>query len=197
MPGTPGMTEEHTMSTAHEAGGSPERPILYTASIETDGDGDGGDAADVVAQPSRRMEMMVAATGLIVSITGLLLAGRIEVRAETGGIDPRWWPTVLSIGSAVLSAALLIVALARPPFDRSDLERISAGGWRRLLLAGVVAAGYVVVWQLVGYLPGTVLFLAVLVWVFGGRGWKTLVLFPVITTAFTYLLFHTLLKVPL
>lgn len=167
-------------------------PSLYTASIGTE-----VDPIDITARPSRTMEIVVAAVGLAASLAGLLFAGQVELRAETGGIDPRWWPTVLSIGSAVLSAALLVVALVRPPFDRSDLETISEGGWRRLLLASVVAAGYVAAWQLIGYLPATLVFLALLVWVFGGRGWKTLVLFPVLTTAFTYLLFHTLLKVPL
>lgn len=167
-----------------------EYEYLYTASIGTD-------APDTIAQPSRRMEIVVAVVGLVVGLGGILLARGVELRAETGGIDPRWWPSVLSIGSAALAAALLVVALLRPPFDRSDLERVSDGGWRRLLLAAVIAAGYVAAWQLVGYLAATVVFLALLVWVFGGRGWKTLVLFPVLTTAFTYLLFHTLLKVPL
>jgi hypothetical protein len=168
-----------------------EYEYLYTASIGTDA------PEDITAVPSRAMEITVAAVGLAVGAAGIVLARGIEVRAETGGIDPRWWPTVLSIGSAALAAALLVVALLRPPFDRSDLERVSDGGWRRLLLAGVIAAGYVAAWQLVGYLAATVVFLALLVWVFGGRGWKTLIIFPVLTTAFTYLLFHTLLKVPL
>lgn len=167
-----------------------EYEYLYTASIGTD-------APDTIAAPNRAMEITVAVVGLVAGLAGILLARGVELRAETGGIDPRWWPTVLSIGSAALSAALLVVALVRPPFDRSDLERVSAGGWRRLLLAVVIAAGYVAAWQAVGYLVATVVFLAILVWVFGGRGWKTLILFPVLTTGFTYLLFHTLLKVPL
>ncbi|RUR01942.1 tripartite tricarboxylate transporter TctB family protein [Labedella endophytica] len=168
----------------------PGGAYLYTASIGTD-------APDTTAQPNRTMEIVVAAVGLAVGLAGILLAQGIELRAETGGIDPRWWPTVLSIGSAALAAALLVAALVRPPFDRSDLETVGAGGWRRLLLATVIGAAYVAGWQLVGYLGATVVFLALLVWVFGGRGWKTIVLFPVITTGFTYLLFHTLLKVPL
>jgi hypothetical protein len=167
-----------------------EYEYLYTASIGTD-------APDTIAAPNRAMEITVAVVGLVAGLAGILLARGVELRAETGGIDPRWWPTVLSIGSAALSAALLIVALLRPPFDRSDLERVSEGGWRRLLLAGVIAAGYVAAWQVVGYIVATVVFLALLVWVFGGRGWKTLILFPVLTTGFTYLLFHSLLKVPL
>jgi hypothetical protein len=167
-----------------------EYEYLYTASIGTD-------APDTIAAPNRAMEITVAVVGLVAGLAGILLARGVELRAETGGIDPRWWPTVLSIGSAALSAALLVVALLRPPFDRSDLERVSEGGWRRLLLAGVIAAGYVAAWQVVGYIVATVVFLALLVWVFGGRGWKTLILFPVLTTGFTYLLFHTLLKVPL
>ena len=112
-------------------------------------------------------------------------------------MDPRFWPTLLSLFAGALSAALLLIALLRPPFDRSDLEASNRRGATRLVVALVVAILYVVLWQLAGYLVATALFLAALLWVFGGRGWKTLIIFPVVTTAFTYLLFHTLLKVPL
>jgi uncharacterized membrane protein YhdT len=152
---------------------------------------------ELAAPSSRRLEIVTAAVALAASIAGYALAQAIELRTETGGVDPRFWPTLLSLLGGALSAALLLIAVLRPPFDRSDLEASNRQGATRLVVALVIAILYVVLWQLAGYLVATALFLAALLWVFGGRGWKTLILFPVITTAFTYLLFHTLLKVPL
>ncbi|MET0861834.1 MAG: tripartite tricarboxylate transporter TctB family protein [Microbacterium sp.] len=154
-------------------------------------------APELAAAPSRRLEVTTAAVALVLSVCGYFLAGAVEIRTETGGVDPRWWPTLLSLVAGCLSLALLLIAILRPPFDRSDLEVSSRQGWTRLGIALVCGILYIVLWQLAGYLIATPLFLAALIWVFGGRGWKTLILFPVITTGFTYVLFHTLLKVPL
>ena len=154
-------------------------------------------APELAARPSRRLEVVTAAVSLAASVGGYFLAQSVELRTETGGVDPRWWPTVLSLLVAVLSLALLLIAILRPPFDRSDLEVSSRQGWTRLGAALVTGILFIVLWQLAGYLIATPLFLAALLWIFGGRGWKTLILFPVITTGFTYVLFHTLLKVPL
>jgi hypothetical protein len=154
-------------------------------------------APELAAQPSRRLEIVTAAIALGASVAGFALALAIELRTETGGVDPRFWPTLLSLLAGALSVALLLIAVLRPPFDRSDLEAANRQGAIRLVVALVVAILYVVLWQLAGYIVATTLFLAALLWVFGGRSWKTLIIFPVLTTAFTYVLFHTLLKVPL
>ncbi|MBG6239785.1 putative MnhB-related membrane protein [Mycetocola sp. CAN_C7] len=158
-------------------------------------------AADVeperAAPSSRRLEVITASVTLGASVAGFALAQAIELRTETGGVDPRFWPTVLSILGGALSIALLLIAIVRPPFDRSDLETSNRQGWMRLGASLISAVLFVALWQLTGYLVATPLFLAALLLIFGGRGWKTLVLFPVITTALTYLLFHSLLKVPL
>lgn len=151
----------------------------------------------VAERPSRPLEIAVAAVALSLGILGWILAQNLVVRTETGGIDPRWWPTVLSVSSMVLSALLLAVAVFRPPFDRSDLERATRAGWTKLAAALAIAIAYVALWQLLGYLIATALFLAALVFTFGGRRWPSLVAYPIVTTGFTYLLFHTLLKVPL
>ncbi len=156
-----------------------------------------GFSADLAAASSRRLELVTAVVALVLSVGGYILAQGIELRAETGGVDPRWWPTLLSLVAGVLSLVLLLIAILRPPLDRSDLEASNRQGWVRLGAAMVIAILFIILWQLAGYLLATPLFLAALLWVFGGRGWKTLILFPVITAASTYVLFHTLLKVPL
>ena len=157
----------------------------------------GATNADWSQSPSRTLEILLGSIALGFGLVGLFLARNLVLRTETGGIDPRWWPTALSIGAMVLSAVLLTVALLRPPFDRSDLERTTRAGWVKLGFALAIALAYVSLWQIIGYLLATALFLAALVFAFGGRRWGALVIYPVVTSGSTYLLFHTLLKVPL
>lgn len=152
---------------------------------------------EAAERPSRSLEIAVAAVALALGIAGFVLAQNLVLRTETGGVDPRWWPTVLSSCSALMSAVLLAIAIFRPPFDRSDLERTTRSGWTKLALALAIAIAYVALWQVVGYIIATVVFLAAIVFAFGGRRWTSLVVYPIVTTGFTYLLFHTLLKVPL
>lgn len=132
------------------------------------------------------------------SLLGYFGAQSIAVANETDGIDPRWWPANICLVAIALSLMLLVVSLCRPPFDRDDLEPLSEGGWFRLFATLLLATAFVIAWQLTeNFVIPCALLLAALVWVYSGRGWKTLVLFPIITSVSIYLLFHTLLKVPL
>jgi hypothetical protein len=151
----------------------------------------------VPARPSRRLEIVCAAIAVVGSGALLLLARAVEVRNETGGIDPRWWPELLGIAGLALGALLLVVAVVRPPFDRDDLEAATRQGWLRVGLAIVLSVAFVLLWPVLGFLVVSPIFLVAATYLFGGRGWKTLILFPVLMTGFIYLLFHTLLKVPL
>lgn len=155
------------------------------------------DVTSRAARSSRRLEIGAALATLLASGGLLMLAFRISVRTETGGVDPRWWPLVLSGVGLALSALLLVVALVRPPFERDDLEVTGRDGWTRLVLAVIIAALYLVAWDLVGFVIPTLVFLIALLWVFGRRRWKGLIIFPIAMTAFIYGLFDFVLKVPL
>lgn len=149
------------------------------------------------ASPSKVLEVLCAAVAVVVC--GLLILGAraIEVRRETGGIDPRWWPELLGIFGLALAIILLLLVIIRPPFDRTDLERATRSGWARLIAAIGLSVVFVVAWSFVGFLVPAAIFLVAATFLFGGRGWRTLLLFPAATTAFIYVLFHLLLKVPL
>lgn len=149
------------------------------------------------ARSSRRLEIICAALAVAGSAALLLAARAIEVRNETGGIDPRWWPEALATVGLVFGALLLVIAIARPPFSRDDLEAATRQGWFRVCAAIVLAVVFVLLWPVLGFVLVTPVFLIAATYLFGGRGWKTLILFPVLMTGFIYLLFHTLLKVPL
>ena len=165
--------------------------------------------SDIVAQPSRRLEIVAAAVALLFMAVYLVLVLQIDLRRETGAgqIDARSWPTMLGVLGVVIAAWRLVYAFVRPPADRDDLERLQKGGMRRLISTIALTVVYLALWQVrsivaFGYnielfVFITPFFLFALLYVYGARSWKTFVLFPVITTAFIYVLFGMLLRIPL
>jgi hypothetical protein len=170
-------------------------------------------ADEYVARSSKAMEIIVAAVALLFNVLFLIAAQSIELRREAGPgqIDARFWPSVLATIGILLAAPRLIITLIRPADERDDLEIRSPGQSGKLLLTLALTAGYLGVWSfktatlhLFGLVIGfklfviaTPVYLAALLWVFGARRWKTLVIFPVVTTAFIYLLFGQLLRIAL
>ena len=149
------------------------------------------------AAPSRPMEITIAVVGLALSILAIVLSRNIHLRMGGGGIDPKWWPTVLACAGAALSGLMLVRALALPVAAREDLEGAQRDGWARMFVALVLSSLYVFGWWRFGYLGPTLVYLFALLWTFGVRKVTALVLYPVLTTAFIYGLFHFLLRIPL
>lgn len=152
---------------------------------------------DYSAQPSRWLEIAIALAALMLSIIALVLSRNMYLRMGSGGVDPKWWPTLLSMLAGALSALLVGMSLFGPAMSRGELEASAQGGWVRMLLALTLSALYVFAWSSIGYVVPTVVFIAALLWVFGLRSWKGLAIFSVVTTAFIYGLFHLVLRVPL
>lgn len=152
---------------------------------------------DFSARPSRPLEIIIAVAALALSVLALVLSQNIRLRMGGGGLDPKWWPTLLSILSACLAAILVGMSLFGPAANRGDLEAGHRDGWVRMLIALALSALYVFAWWQFGYLIPTAIYLFALLWSFGLRSWKGLIAFPVITTGFIYGLFHFMLRVPL
>jgi len=93
---------------------------------------------------------------------------------------------------------LIVVSITKPPFDREDLEVTNRAGWQRLIWTIILSVLYIMAWTLSGnFVVPSVVLLVLLMWVNDGRGLKALVFYPILTVTFIYLLFHTLLRVPL
>lgn len=151
----------------------------------------------VDAEPSRRLEVGIAVVAVAGSIAVLVLSGGIESQVDAGGVSPQWWPRTLAVVALVISVALLVVAVSRAPFARDDLNRTTAAGWRRVLVTAAASVLFIVAWDTVGFVVGCPLYLAALMALYGKRGLMALVVFPVVTTAGLYAMFHLLLRVPL
>jgi Tripartite tricarboxylate transporter TctB family len=155
------------------------------------------EVADDTARPSKRIEIAGAGIALLGFAVLIVLSRAIDVRRETGGVDPRWWPQLLGALGVVLSLVLLVRAVTRPPLARGDVQEATRDGRLRTVLTVALAALYIVTWPLAGFLVTTPVFLLAGTYLFGGRGWKALLVFPAALTASIYLLFNAALEVPL
>jgi hypothetical protein len=148
-------------------------------------------------KPLRLKEIIIAAMALGLSILAIILSQNINLLMGDSGLDARWWPTVLSTAAAILSGLLLFCSIFLPVEEAEDFEPAQKEGWLRIFVVLTVSALYVFAWSRFGYIIPTAVYLFVLLWTFSVRSKMVLVLYPVLTTAFIYILFHTMLRVPL
>jgi hypothetical protein len=156
-------------------------------------------AATAPAAPRSRARRLVGpAAGLAVGVLILALAQTIAEPAIATSLSPRWWPEILGALVCALSIGVGIKeALVAPAADDDEGDEPTRLGMLRVALALAVIVGYGVLWYFVDFRIATLGLVAGLVAVIGGRGWKALILFPVIVTALLYAIFALLLKVPL
>ncbi|MFV0407596.1 MAG: tripartite tricarboxylate transporter TctB family protein [Propioniciclava sp.] len=163
----------------------------------TDRDLASGPPAEATAAPSPTLERIAAAAVIVVGAAMLVGARAIVLRNETGGIDPRWWPTAVALGILAAGVAMAFNALTGRRGER-DVAPAQRSGWPQMLLtvAGLVVV--LVLWEVgVSFLVLGPLYLVGLNWVYGLRSWRSLLLFPAVVGALLYLVFQLLLTVPL
>lgn len=142
------------------------------------------------------MERVVAAVVTLLGAAMLFGARGITVRNETGGIDPRWWPTVIAVGIIAMGLWMLYNAVFTT-IERT-VDPAQRQGWISVFatVGGLVAM--VILWWLhVPFLILAPLFLIGTNWVYGLRRWTTLLLFPGVITLLIFLVFKLMLKVAL
>lgn len=161
------------------------------------------------AAASRPLEAGAALVACAVFSGGLFLSITLPIRAEAapGQIDARFWPSVLSVLGLALALARLVTTLVTAPQRRADVEARQPGGIPRVLSTLVITGLFMALWSvgdviLAGYriqlFPiAMAAFLAALLALYGARGLRPYVLFPVPLAIGTYLLFGMLLRIPL
>ncbi|CAH0244017.1 hypothetical protein SRABI76_03074 [Microbacterium oxydans] len=170
--------------------------------VVTDDDSQGAPA-------SRPLEIVFGIVALAFSAGYLFLTTQIPLRREAapGQIDARFWPTVIAVTAVVIALAILAMALTRPAPGREDLERIQPGGYIRVIATLVITCAFVALWSLstvilFGYrievfpIAAAVL-MAALMLLYGHRRWISLIIYSVSVTAFVYVVFGMLLRIPL
>ena len=161
------------------------------------------------APASRTLEIVFAVVALAFTAGYLFLSTQIPLRREAapGQIDARFWPLVIGVTGVVVAIALLAVAITRPAPTREDLERIQPGGCLRVIATLAITGAFIVLWSLgsvilFGYrievFPiAAALLMASLMLLYGHRRWLSLIIYSASVTAFVYVVFGMLLRIPL
>jgi hypothetical protein len=136
------------------------------------------------------------AIGLIFGLVVVAMSQSIVEPNIATSFSPRWWPQSLGAVITLLSAAVLIKDIVRPG-AADDVEPATRAGYGRVVAVFGAIAAYAIVWYFVTFPVATALLFAALVMILGGRGWKAIILFPLVCTGVLYTLFGLLLKVPL
>jgi hypothetical protein len=142
----------------------------------------------------RRLAGPVAA--LAVGLAVLALAQTIVEPSIATSFSPRWWPQILGALICLLAIGLAIKEVAAPSAS-DELETPTRQGGIRIALVVASILGYGVLWYFIDFRVATLVLVAAIVAIIGGRGWKSLILFPIIVTAVLYVIFVLLLRVPL
>jgi len=161
------------------------------------------------APASKRLEIVFGIVALAFSSGYVFLTTQIPLRREAapGQIDARFWPLVIGITAVVIAVAILAFALAKPAPTREDLEQIQPGGYVRVIATLAITGAFIAVWSLstvilFGYrievfpIAAAVL-MAALMLLYGHRRWISLIIYSVSVTAFVYVVFGMLLRIPL
>lgn len=161
------------------------------------------------APASRPLEIAFGVVALAFTVGYLFLTTQIALRREAvpGQIDARFWPMVIAVTGVVVALAILAVAITRPAPTREDLERIQPGGYVRVIATLAVTGVFITVWSLgsvilFGYrievFPvAAALLMAALMLLYGHRRWLSLIIYSASVTAFVYVVFGILLRIPL
>jgi hypothetical protein len=161
------------------------------------------------ASPSRRLEIVFGVVALAFTAGYLFLATQVPLRREAapGQIDARFWPMVIGVTGVVIAIAILAVAVTRPAPTREDLDRIQPGGLVRVVATLAITGAFIALWSLgtvilFGYrievFPvAAALLMAALMLLYGHRRWLSLIIYSALVTAFVYVVFGMLLRIPL
>ncbi len=155
-------------------------------------------AEEVTTTPeSPTMEKLAAAVVTVFGLAMLVGARGIVLRNATGGVDPRWWPTVIAAGIIACGLWMTFNAFRGVAIERT-VDESSKQGWIQVGITIGALAVVLVLWHFgVGFLVLGPAYLIAMNWVYGLRRWTTLLLFPAIIGGLLYLVFMVLLKVPL
>lgn len=153
-------------------------------------------------------DLLVALLLLLLAVAYLVLSLQIDLRREAapGQMDARAWPSFLGLAAVLAAGSLVLRVMLRGGDARDEIEVAQPGGLRRVGGTIVIALAYLALWSLNDVvLPGlriplfpiaTTVAVAALLWLYGHRGWKGLVLYPVSLAALNWGLFGMLLRIP-
>jgi len=138
-------------------------------------------------------ERVLGVAAVVVGLFALIEALRLTEDTLTGGPGPRFLPASLGLIVAVLGGAIAV----RPSRDR--LRGVQAGPGAHLRIAATLVGltFYAAVFERLGFLIASSVFVALLLLLYGERRWLVVLVVAVGAAGATYIVFARWLGVPL
>ena len=173
---------------------SAEGVALLTAGVSTT---DLLAESDAIREIPYRLRELIAVLVSVGAGAAVLILSRFVQAPQGGPLGPPFWPTM--IGWAMVGFGLLLVFVnvirGKRPVEGPD--QMTRWGVGRLILAAVLVVLYLLLWNLLQFWVSTLIVAVALTFLFGGRTWKALIVFPAVITAVLHFLFIVALRVPL
>lgn len=151
----------------------------------------------VAATASRRMELLTASLVTILGLAMFVGARSISLRNVSDGLDPKWWPTVISCGIIICGVWMFANVLIQGDLAR-EVAASSRYGWLQVAATIASLVAVLLLWKLgVTFLALGPAFLVGINVIYGLKNWKSLLLFPAIIALLLYVIFRLLLRIPL
>lgn len=144
----------------------------------------------------RIRELVPAAVTGGFGVLALVLAQDIQsgVRVELG---PPFWPTMLAWSLIVFGVLQMLVNVLRGVSRANLPDPLSGWGIGRMVATAMILVGYLLLWNVLQFWLITFVATVALTALYGGRGWKSLIVFPAIVAALLHFLFVVALRVNL
>ena len=158
------------------------------------------------ADPALRRELPAAGVLVLFGLFVVAAARRIPLGVATDPLGTRFFPTALGAGIALCGVLLIVgAALVRGRLHRiaipgeagEEAEDLGAVSLWRLAAAVALTAGYLALFEPLGYLLATPLYVLAIMLLNGGAPRRSLIATPVLVTAVLYAVFRYGLLIPL
>ncbi|MGO2092787.1 tripartite tricarboxylate transporter TctB family protein [Microbacterium gubbeenense] len=153
------------------------------------------DAGETSTPASRPREFVIAGIVGALGILTFVLTSAMHVANTSSTPTPKWWPTIL--GCCLVAGGIALAAQAILKVTPLEEPTITRSGVGTLLLFSAMIVAYGFVWYYIDFRVVTPFLICGMVFVAGGRGFKALVIFPIVVMLILYGLFAMLLRVPL
>ncbi len=141
----------------------------------------------------KKADIFAAMTIVPICLYVFYESGRWPVEATIGT------PTLIPRGVAtcVLFAAGMLLFRALTGKSLPLESKLEGKNIRRVILTGLITAGYVLVIERVGFIATTFVYMFLFIWILGERRWSRLILFSIVVSIAIYSVFDVGLHVPL
>ena len=142
-----------------------------------------------------RNNVISAVTLLALALAALFEASKLPF-GRLSAPQPGFFPVILAVLLATFSLILMAQAIGESK-EESAASRVPTATWKRIVLAIAALVIFGVLFESLGYIISTFLFLAFLLRAVEQQKWSLVVIVAFFTSLATYLVFGLLLNTPL